>query len=143
MSEWTIFNNTTQFGLLSKDQQKEMNSWSHGWEYWSGPDWGWIDVPLPLWADLTSYRAKPAPLTKPSLDWSHVHEQFNHAAKDSDGGGSVFADMPEPEEWGGEGWWCSNGDWVETKGFASWNPGTCDWKDSLIHRPGFEPKGRV
>lgn len=139
MSEWTTFNNTTPFGLLSKDQQKEMISWSHGWEYWSGPDWGWRDLPLPLWADLTSYRAKPAPLTKPSIDWIHVHKRFNHAARDEDGWSYLYENEPEPID---GVWTDKNGAYKFANVFASWNPGTCDWKDSLIHRPGFEPKGR-
>lgn len=36
------------------------------------------------------------------------------------------------------GWWLAKGRVVDLRGFASFAPGTCDWKDSLVMRPGYE-----
>lgn len=71
-------------------------------------------------------------VTKPSIDWNHVHNKFKWVAQDSEGGCWLYEDKPVE----GEGEWkCSSGDCTPAEGFISLIPGTCDWKDSLVARP--------
>lgn len=70
--------------------------------------------------------------TKPSIDWSHVHSDFKALARAADGVGYIYTARPEPESFS----WRNAGDEVITANyFASYDPGTCDWKDSLVERP--------
>ena len=83
------------------------------------PSWLWEDV---------DYRVA---VTKPSIDWSHVHPDFVAMATDENGCTYLYVDKPvqRKSDWG------SNGIFLPSKGFASFTPGTCDWKDSLVLRP--------
>ena len=70
-------------------------------------------------------------ITKPSIDWSHVSEEFQYLAMDEEGLHSLFAEKPEPVVLE----WAANGRYIHAEYFASFVPGTCDWKDSLVKRP--------
>ena len=51
----------------------------------------------------------------------------------------VFKVEPELDE---SGYWCSGGRaYFSVKGLASYVPGTCDWKDSLVKRPETDSEG--
>ena len=71
-------------------------------------------------------------ITKPFINWEHVHNKFKWLAQDSEGGYWLYEE--EPIEIDGE-WICSSGDCTSAEGFISLIPGTCDWKDSLVARP--------
>lgn len=83
------------------------------------------------------YRIKPS---KPSIDWSHVDPRLKWLARDADGQTYLYEDMPELVAACFDG---SDCDWVYVNDvFASYKPGTCDWRDSLVKRPeGGEPGG--
>lgn len=70
-------------------------------------------------------------ITKPSIDWSHVSEEFQYLAMGEDGRGWLWVSKPAPfqDEWNGRGVT------AKAENFASFIPGTCDWKDSLVKRP--------
>ena len=69
---------------------------------------------------------------KPSIDWSHVDSKFNYLAEDADG--VVF--LYEKEPFLSLDFWSMQGGKVSAVYmFASYIPGTCDWKDSLVARP--------
>ena len=68
---------------------------------------------------------------KPSIDWSHVNENFRHLAMDADGRYHVYTDKPLQ----GNQQWTTNPPCTPAIHFASFTPGTCDWKDSLVKRP--------
>ena len=72
-----------------------------------------------------------AAVIKPSIDWSHVSEDFQWLAMDSGGLHHLFAEKPEPivEEW------ATHARYIYAGHFASFTPGTCDWQDSLVKRP--------
>ena len=70
-------------------------------------------------------------ITKPSIDWSHVSEVFQYLAMDEDGHHYLFVEEPEP----GEGEWTTHVPYICAEHFASFVPGTCNWKDSLVKRP--------
>ena len=86
--------------------------------------------------DHEIYRVKPSvSLTKPSIDWSHVHHDFNWLARQKNGECSLFSVEPElriPEShW--ENYRPNRS--IIVDGFSSFYPGTCNWKDSLVCRP--------
>ena len=71
--------------------------------------------------------------TKPSIDWTHVNEKFKWLAVDVNGEAYVYENEPKV---GVDSYWlCQEGTLYEVNGLASYTPGTCDWKDSLIERP--------
>ena len=72
-------------------------------------------------------------VTKPSINWSHVKDEYKWLLVGADGSAYVCEDEPRP---------CNNGYWYspkgspsEVNGLASYIPGTCDWRDSLVKRP--------
>jgi hypothetical protein len=76
------------------------------------------------------YRRKPKPLTKPSIDVSHVANNFKWLARNSVGTLNLYEVEPFIKGY----FWTTYGTnfIASTKAFASLNPGTCDWKDSLV-----------
>ena len=68
---------------------------------------------------------------KPSIDWSHVNENFKWLAMDADGKFHIYTDKPLQ----GEREWTTNLSCTPAIHFASFVPGTCDWKESLVKRP--------
>ena len=71
--------------------------------------------------------------TKPSIDWSHVKGEYKWLSVDKDGSAYVYKGEPEHSE--NDYWYSHNGSFNEVNGLASYTPGTCDWKDSLVKRP--------
>ena len=70
-------------------------------------------------------------VTKPSINWSHVNENYKYLAMDEDGLNYLFTEEPVQAASG----WTSNAPYIYAGHFASIVPGTCDWKDSLVKRP--------
>ncbi len=68
---------------------------------------------------------------KPSINWNHVNEDFQYLAMDSGGLHHLFVEEPEL----GEGEWTTYALYILAEHFASFTPGTCNWKDSLVKRP--------
>ena len=70
-------------------------------------------------------------VTKPSIDWNHVSEDFKYLAMDADGECYIYSDKPSR----GERQWVRSLRITVADHFASFTPGTCDWRDSLVERP--------
>ena len=70
-------------------------------------------------------------VTKPSIDWSHVSENFQYLAMDERGLHHLFVEKPERIS----AEWITHALYIYADHFASFIPGTCDWKDSLVKRP--------
>ena len=70
-------------------------------------------------------------VTKPSIDWSHVSSEYNYLVKDSDGEGYLCGEEPSRVKSG----WNAGSPNTSAEHFASFIPGTCDWRDSLVKRP--------
>ena len=72
-------------------------------------------------------------ISKPSIDWNHVNENFRYLMMDERGQHWLTTNRPTipatPERWVCGGVAQSAGQ------FASLIAGTCDWKDSLVKRP--------
>jgi hypothetical protein len=75
------------------------------------------------------HRRRPRPLTKPSIDVSHVFVKWKWLARDEDGRSHLYEDKPKQGEGIWEAWF--DAPWAD--GFASLDPGTCDWEDSLVN----------
>ena len=70
-------------------------------------------------------------ITKPSIDWSHVSENFQYLAMDGRGLHHLFVEKPERIS----AEWITHALYIYADHFASFTPGTCDWEDSLVKRP--------
>ena len=71
-------------------------------------------------------------VTKPSINWDHVHENYMFLSRDADGRAWLY--MEEPMA-GGSCWNTAGSVYARANSYASFSPGTCDWKDSLVVRP--------
>lgn len=122
--------NTTPVGLMSDADLATLKAHGGPYEIWYGT---WAEA-YPTWIFDAIYRAKTVALTKPSINWDHVAPQFVAMATDSYGYSRLFEEQPTAIKGTGyyqDGW----GQMVHTH--ASFIPGTCDWKDSLLMRPGY------
>ena len=73
-------------------------------------------------------------VAKPSINWEHVAPKFKYLAEDSGGSAFLFEEKPFIAS-GASAWSVQSVEVVDAIGFASYTPGTCDWKSSLISRP--------
>lgn len=83
------------------------------------------------------YRIPKRPM---SIDWSVLKDEFICAARDRFGHPLAFTHAPSNRS--DEGWSWDNtaydfGDCCNIKGLKSYDPGTVDWAESLIWRPGY------
>ena len=88
-------------------------------------------------SDHTNTSLYPYPVeivkkvTKPSIDWSHVSEDFQYLAMDSGGLHHLFVEKPDPIAVE----WTTHALYIYAGHFASFSAGTCHWRDSLVKRP--------
>ena len=68
---------------------------------------------------------------KPSIDWSHVSSEYNYLIQDSDGEGYLCGEKPSRVKSG----WIAESANISASTFTSYEPGTCDWQESLVKRP--------
>lgn len=78
------------------------------------------------------YNIYEEPKTKPSIDWPHVHPDFNYLATEDTGDTYLYEMIPSACD---DGYWGVGGLCALAISHASFKPGTCDWKDSLVERP--------
>ena len=70
-------------------------------------------------------------ITKPSIDWSHVSPDYNYLVQDAHGRGYLCAKKPHRENTA----WSMETPYIRAATFTSYEPGACNWKDSLVKRP--------
>lgn len=83
---------------------------------------------------LRDYTTPAAEPTKPSIDWSHVHPDYNWLARDADGRSFIYGDKPDSDDVALQ-WRAISSFQERVIAFASLQPGNCDWRDSLVQRP--------
>ena len=71
-------------------------------------------------------------VTKPSINWEHVRDDYKFLARSASGNAWLYSGEPVIE---GKGWEDGGFGCAEANSYASYTPGTCDWKDSLVKRP--------
>lgn len=94
----------------------------------------WSAVPYPAW-DFSKYDYRVV-TKKPSINWDHVRNDLNYLAVDAGGDAYLYASKPIMIAQD-EMWRTSDEEqiYVGVEGFASYQRGNVDWKDSLITRP--------
>lgn len=126
---------TSAFGLLDDEVQNKLCSahTNHAQIQLYNDEGKWVNC-WPAWLKDRTYRVQPAPKTKPSINWDHVHPDYKWLARDEDGEATLFAAKPNIDsvEYF---WWAERTCYLGADVFASFNPGTCDWADSLVERP--------
>lgn len=73
--------------------------------------------------------------TKPSINWSHVRSEYQYLAQDANGTAWLYWEEPEM---GNNHWYTAQGICTKAESHASYDPGLCAWKDSLVKRPEVE-----
>ena len=73
-------------------------------------------------------------VVKPSINWDHVHGKYNYLAADDMGNAWLYGKEPTIDDDGGY-WDVELDELALADTHASYIPGTCDWKDSLVERP--------
>ena len=119
------------FDFLDGETQQILMNHGGPYEFYSSYG-GWVEILMPYWQGNVVYRVKPQPLTKPSIDWSHLKDEYKWLARDEDGTPYVYDSKPYINIYG---WSIDDDVFTEVTAFKSFKPGTCDWKDSLIERP--------
>lgn len=77
--------------------------------------------------------------TKPSINWDHVHPDFNYLARDADGTATLFKEEPElGKSYWNIDFWMSEAQNESAMVISSLDKGTCHWRDSLIKRPEYQ-----
>ena len=95
---------------------------------WKKTPKDWMPTNCPSW-DWNSFEYRVA-ATKPSVDWSHVSDDIVAIVKDNAGRAWCYETMPE---FTGVKW--VGASFKRAEVLASFKPGTCKAKDSLIVRP--------
>ena len=90
----------------------------------------WVVTQFPYW-DWVNYDYRVA-VTKPSINWDHVHPDFNWLATDMDHTSYLYTSEPYTRN---AEWQADSARVIPGNPFASFKEGTCDWKDSLVKRP--------
>jgi len=95
---------TTPFGLLDAETQQELRDYRGPIEYYSVYD-RWISTPK-IKNTITTYRAEPAPVTKPHIPWDFIDKKWLWAARDASGDLYVFPAKPKRMSgtWSCVGW---------------------------------------
>ena len=131
----------TPFGLLSEKKKAALKAHCKDGgkieAFLNSGTWG--KSTSPHWYSSVTYRAKPEPaLTKPTVPWEVVADKWICAARDENGKIYLYDDRPTLFKSA----WYSLGQNVNCSMLKA-DPGTCDWKDSLVYRPGCEPEESV
>lgn len=102
----------------------------------------YINTNIGSWVDNTSNNLFPKAAyrvikdtVKPSINWDHVHTDYNYLAEDMKGYIYLYSHRPSL---GGLVWCKNEGVQAEASSYSSLQIGGVDWKDSLIVRPGHE-----
>ena len=128
-----LTNITTPFGLLDAETQAALKAHGGPYEYY-GPV-GWENFDRPSWSTNYTYRVRPEPLRPLSVRWEHIPTWAEWAAPDKNGAIYIFSCAPSVAP--------LVPSWINSLGrsqyLSEWHglsdPGTVDWRDSLIKRP--------
>jgi hypothetical protein len=123
---------TTANGLLDEETRRRLVAHGGPYEFYTDRG-GWALGSPTIYMGIT-YRVKPVPLTKPSINWAHVAPQYKWLAQDEDGRAWLYADVA-PSYGVCTNNWSSPGELARAWAFSSFQLGTCNWKDSLVERP--------
>jgi hypothetical protein len=131
--------NCVVFGLLCEEDQEALRNWPHGLLYFDKYG-SWLSKYSTHLVLSTTYRGKPAPLVPDSINWDHVAPEYICMARDKDGRALLHSVRVKVDEciWRGVECFAYA---TDAEAFASYRQGTFPWEQSLVYRPGYEPKG--
>ena len=92
----------------------------------------WQKVDVPSFYSNQEYRITKTP---DSINWDHVHPDYNYMAKDASDGVFLYENKPTM---GTFAWEYTKGNSIVASVFSSFSAGTVDWQNSLVVRPGHE-----
>lgn len=96
-----------------------------------GSNWAPLICPDPVWDwSVNKYRVKP--IADDSINWDHVHPNFNYMARDADDSVFLYKERPEYNE---EGVWMSRNYYQRANVFSSYKRGDKEPSQSLVRRP--------
>lgn len=127
--------NLIQWDLLTDDVREAFRALpKEALEYWNAGKW--LPVVVSRWVDHTVYRQNPdwtaEPLTKPDVPWDVLVDWVQWVVRDPSGEFFGFETMPVA----GINNWIKTSDCVFiSSSIIKFDPGTCDWRDSLVMRP--------
>ena len=103
---------------------------NHGGPYEAFRETEWGRASAPFFFGAVTYRVTPKPLTKPDVPWHMMADWVKAVARDEDGTIWAYEDVPVCHEslWSGS-------DLSNHLDAFKIEPGTCDWRDSLVLRP--------
>ena len=154
---------TTPLGLLDDKTRVRLKAHGGPYHFWTPKD-GW-GKPIPdpdlktrstfdahpaekSWCSEYVYRVYPDSVTKDSIDWDHVADCWICLARDQDGDISLYDGVLEASAANDGTWWLTPyRSWSITQAdgriscLSSFKKGNCHWTESLVFRPGCEPKG--
>jgi hypothetical protein len=111
---------------------KHIETATKGEQDWDSPIEN--NVSFDFWGHL-EYRVA---IEKPSINWDHVSKDYNYLATDKDGRSYLFKNKNKPNLLLSQGSWMGTPNSAsDAEGLSSFKKGDCDWKDSLVSRPGF------
>lgn len=95
----------------------------------------WNPVAQPTF-NFNAHEYRVAPVVPDSFDFSHLADKFNFVARDEDGEVYAYEDKPRLSR----GFWdTDSGEYIRVNNFfASYRNNGCDWKESLLVRPGYQ-----
>lgn len=124
--------NTKTFGELTREEKLElMTHWIDGGMVEVRYTKKWAVVRPPSWNPMSIYRKAQ---TKPSVNWDHVSDDFNWLAVGGDGKAYLHGKKPYLDKT--YGFWISVSATRTARVLSSYKRGTCDFKESLVMRPG-------
>ena len=124
--------NTTPWGMLSEDMRKALRGCQYLEYYDSYGNWSYFESGRLEWSNYI-IRKKPVPLTKPDIPWDAIKDEYKWVARDRSGAIWVYEEEPKSRSFAGE--WGGSGRTTLLGSAVRMDPGTCDWKDSLVERP--------
>jgi hypothetical protein len=111
-------------GMYPEEVREALQKHGGPYEWFNGERWRSCEE-----LDM-EFAQRLAPLTKPAPPWNMLADWVQWVARDEDGEFWAFNEKPEL---GKSAWWDAYS-W-ETLRTLKFDPGTCDWRDSLVERP--------
>lgn len=110
-------------------------------QYWTYSDGGkWVDymatmqIRLESLGNVVDSKTYQIKITKPSIDWSSVSDDYKYLARNEGGFARLFKNRPTL----GKAVWQGSGEGgTDATSHKSYNPGTCQWSESLVERPEY------
>jgi len=136
--DWT--KNRIAWGLLTEEEQADFSAAPGDVIFYAGSDC-WDRTELDVDFDTDVYRKIPPAKTKPRVPWGALSDDVVAVARDQDGFCFAFT-KKAPRLQIHAGVWLvaqpqSEANPLSAKFFRDFDPGTCDWTDSLVLRPGY------